>query len=222
MAELTTAEPTRRAASRPTQAGVSFPGAAKYPAPLPFRAVNRANRPEFDPGLQRHHLLPRQLLGVRCFGPLFETIGRERLGFDDFRRNGLLLPARDAGAVKMGLPLHRGPHRAYNALVIERVGQIEAGWAVLRGRAPEIAICEAAERLELLQRALRRRLLNPARRLRLNAHDPLGSGFDFAELDQMVEALWPATASACGEGGSTRGAETRGRAAKARQAELAT
>jgi hypothetical protein len=63
---------------------------------LPFRSVNRAGMPGYDPGVQRHHLLPRQLLGHRCFGPLFDLLGRDRLGFEDFRTNGLLLPASDS------------------------------------------------------------------------------------------------------------------------------
>lgn len=164
-------------------------------AGLPFRAVNRQNEPGYDPGMQRHHLLPRQLLAHRSFLPLFEAIGRERIGFEDFRSNGLLLPASDAAAVRIGLPLHRGPHRDYSALVFERVGQIEAGWSALRLRAPEIALGEAVQRLRLLQRALRRRLLDPVRkRLLLNRNDPLGREADFAEIDAMVDMLWPETA----------------------------
>ena len=164
-------------------------------AQLPFRAVNRRGEPDHDSGLQRHHLLPRQLLGAQCFGALFDTIGRERIGFDDFRSNGLLLPASDIAAIRIGLPLHRGPHRDYNAMVIERVGQIEGGWSALRLRAPEIALDNALMRLGLLQRALRRRLLDPVRkRLSLNRRDPLGQAVDFAELDAMAEALWAETA----------------------------
>ena len=90
-------------------------------ARLSFRAINRRDRPGHDPGLQRHHLLPCQLLSRRCFGALLDAIGPERIGFDDFRCNGLLLPANDHAAVRLGLPLHRGPHRNYNAMVIERV-----------------------------------------------------------------------------------------------------
>ncbi len=122
-------------------------------------------------------------------------IGRERIGFDDFRSNGLLLPASDGAVMRMGLPLHRGPHRAYNAMVIERVGQVESGWSELRCKAPEVALDQALLRLGLLQRALRRRLLDPLRkRLSLNRFDPLGAGVDFTELDAMAEALWPDTA----------------------------
>jgi len=161
---------------------------------LPFRAVNRRDAADYDPGLQRHHLLPRQLLQGRCFGTLFEAIGRERLGFDDFRANGLLLPATDAGAARIGLPLHRGPHRDYNAMVTERVGQVEADWSCRRLRAPEVALSEALARLRLLQRALRRRLLDPGRRpLRLNRAQPVLYNADFAELDALADSLWGST-----------------------------
>lgn len=144
-------------------------------------------------GMQRHHLLPRQLLTQRSLGPLIDTIGRERVGFDDFRLNGLLLPARDEAAVRVGLPLHRGPHRVYNAMVAERLGQIEADWSALRLKAPEIALDQALMRIGLLQRALRRRLMSERRRLRLNRHDPLGRDVDFTELDAMANALWTGT-----------------------------
>ena len=162
---------------------------------LPFRAVNKKDRPDFQPSLQRHHLLPRQLLSQRCFVPLFDTIGRDRLGFDDFRANGVLLPASGESALRLRLPLHRGPHRDYNSMVAERVGQIEVEWSRLRRAAPEVAPDQALMRFGLLQRALRRRLLEPERRrMRLNRRDPLGTGLDFAELDAMADALWVGTA----------------------------
>lgn len=169
-------------------------GTPRYRPRLPFRAVNRLGEPQFDPGLQRHHLLPRQLLGQGGFSALFEAIDRERVGFDDFRRNGMLLPANDAAALRLRMPMHRGPHRAYNALVAERVGQVEGEWARLRLRAPEVALTQALMRLDLLQRALRRRLLAPNRPfLQLNRHDPLGAGLDFACLDALADALWGVT-----------------------------
>lgn len=161
---------------------------------LSFRSVNRRDTPGYEPGLQRHHLLPRQLLSQRCFGAMFDVVGAELIGFDDFRNNGLLLPASDAVAMRIGLPLHRGPHRTYNELVIERVGQIEGGWAAQRLRAPEVVLRVAHQRLALLQRALRRRLLDQERRrFKLNRRDPLGRGVDFTELDAMADQLWPDT-----------------------------
>jgi hypothetical protein len=152
--------------------------------------------PGYQPGMQRHHLLPCQLLSARCFAPLFDAIGRDRLGFDDFRSNGLLLPAVGEWAFRLRLPLHRGPHRDYNEMVAERVGRIESDWSRMRLTAPEIALDQALMRFGLLQRALRRRLLEPERmHLQLNRNDPLDTGLDFAELDAMAESLWANTAN---------------------------
>ena len=79
-------------------------------------------------------------------------------------------------------------------MVAERVGQIERDWAGLRQRVPEFALDQALMRLDLLQRALRRRLLRPTgTRLKLNRGDPLGSGADFTALDAMADALWGET-----------------------------
>jgi hypothetical protein len=166
-------------------------------ARLPFRAVNRRDQPGYEAGMQRHHLLPRQLLSQRSLRPLFDAIGRDRLHFEDFRHNGLLLPADGESALRMRLPLHRGPHQAYNGMVAERVGQIESSWSRTRIVAAEIALDQALMRFDLLQRALRRRLLGADRpRVRLNRRDPLGAGLDFAELDAMAETLWAGTGDA--------------------------
>ena len=49
-------------------------------------------------------------------------------------------------------------------------------------------------RVDLLQAALRRRLMLTGQRpFRLNRRDPLGQGLDFAELDAMADALWAGT-----------------------------
>lgn len=91
------------------------------------------------------------------------------------------------------MPLHRGPHYRYNEMVIARVGRIEARWSAARSHHPDVALEEALMRLHLLQTALRRQLLNERRRVLLNRKDPLGTGFDFTELDAMAEALWAAS-----------------------------
>lgn len=157
-----------------------------------FRSVNARGTQGYDPGLQRHHLLPRQLLSQRCFGKMFTEVGRVRVGFDDFRRNGLLLPANEHTSIRTGMPLHRGPHRRYNEVVIARVGRIEARWSIARRTDEDKALIEVLLRLHLLQGALRRQLLSQRRRILLNRKDPIGTGFDFTELDAMAEALWAA------------------------------
>lgn len=162
--------------------------------PKPIRAVNQMGHANFQADMQRHHLLPRQLLHTDGLSRMLDKLGRERIGFDDFRRNGLLLPASVSAALRVGLPLHLGPHRDYNAMVTERVGQIEAEWSRLWQNDSRRANWEATFRLELLQRALRTRLLDAGRkRLRLNRKDPFRSGQDFRELDAMVDELWAVT-----------------------------
>ena len=165
---------------------------AQRPA-ISFRAINRRGDPEYDPSLQRHHLLPRELLKRNCFSRMFDHIDRRQVGFDDFRRNGLLLPVTESSVLRIGMPLHRGPHRNYNAMVIERVGSIEFSWSKDRLTDPREAMKDALFRLSLLQNALRKRLLSERRRLTLNRKDPLGTGFDFTTLDAMAEELWNAS-----------------------------
>jgi len=160
---------------------------------ITFQSVNRRGSPRYDPGLQRHHLLPKQLLGKRYFGRMFNSIGRVRVGFDDFRFNGLLLPSTEQASIHTGLPLHRGPHPVYNELVIERVGSIESRWEQVQRKDPDTAQQEALERMRLLQRALRLRLITEKKGFVLNRKDPLGTGFDFSTLDAMAEKIWRST-----------------------------
>jgi hypothetical protein len=161
---------------------------------IPFRSVNRADRPGHDPLMQRHHLLLRQIMTSQPLRRMVEGLDRRRLGFDDFRINGMLLPAHEETAIATSLPLHRGPHRHYNAVVMERLGQIERDWSARRGVHTHSAGEDALMRLALLQSALRRRLLaSMGRRLLLNRRDPFGNMVDFSELDAMAEALWGAT-----------------------------
>ena len=160
---------------------------------IPFRSVNRPGTRHYDPCAQRHHILPIQLKHAGSIGRFVSRIGAIRIGFDDFRCNGLLLPASERRAVQTGLPLHRGPHRHYNSMVIDRVGMIEQGWSRYASKDPATALQDALFRLSLLQSALRTKLLDERRRIVLNRKDPLGTGFDFSELDAMAEELWKVT-----------------------------
>ncbi len=157
---------------------------------LPFRSVNRPCAASYDPELQKHHLLPRQLERMSCFGKLFESLGWRQIGFRDFRTNGLLLPSTERAAIRTSLPLHRGPHRRYNEVVIARVGRIEHSWSRARKRSDRWAHEHAMMRLRLLQSALRRQLLSEQQRIVLNKRDPIGSGFDFTTLDAMAQSIW--------------------------------
>lgn len=104
----------------------------------------------------------------------------------------MLLPCKEETAIRLCLPMHRGPHRAYNEMVISRVGRIEKQWEIKSRIDDNQAAHEAIASLALLQKSLRKRLLDQKRRLILNRKDPIGSGFDFTELDAMADALWNA------------------------------
>ncbi|WP_309804490.1 AHH domain-containing protein [Novosphingobium capsulatum] len=159
---------------------------------MPFHCVNVGGSPGYQAHMQRHHILPCQVLTRAGLNVMLGRLGEAEVGFHDFRRNGLLLPATEAAAQRVLMPLHRGPHRQYNQLVLERIGQIEAGWQRRRGANDMAADREALMRLDLLQRALRRRLLDPRRwgGMPLNRRDP---AVDFSHLDAMAEMLWADT-----------------------------
>lgn len=158
-------------------------------APIPFMAVNRRDTSQYRPGLQRHHLVPRQVQRIAAFRRMFAGLGPEPVGMNDFRRNGMLLPACEGEAMRTGMPLHRGPHARYTAMVIERVGAIEREWSRGQGHASWV---EALVALDALQKALRRELLDPRcwHARPLHRRDP---ALDFTHLDAMAEMLWGAT-----------------------------
>ncbi|MBL8657750.1 MAG: AHH domain-containing protein [Altererythrobacter sp.] len=160
---------------------------------LSFAAVNRAGRPGHIPDLQRHHLLPRQAMRAPALQGMWSALGHATIGFDDFRRNGILLPSGESAVLRLGLPLHLGPHQHYNAMVLQRLGTIEAGWAQQRPYGATAARAGALLRIRLLQSALRRRILDTRRPLAFNRRDPLGHGRDFTVLDRLAEDLWLAT-----------------------------
>ncbi|MDG5751403.1 AHH domain-containing protein [Qipengyuania sp. XHP0211] len=146
--------------------------------------------PTYGRAMQRHHLLPCQLLSFPCFGRLFDKLGLWRISFDDFRDNGLPLPSREEAAVRLAMPLHRGPHRDYNEMVIEKVGRIEQSWSRSRRWSDDARHFDALNRLARLQDRLRLNLLDQRRAPRLSTKDPRRSAPDFADLDALAEDLW--------------------------------
>lgn len=106
----------------------------------------------------------------------------------------MLLPSCEKAARRTALPLHRGPHQDYNAMVINRVGDIEALWQIRRKSDCDAAGQDAIAELRLLQKTLRKQLLDEARPIRLNRKDPAGQGIDFSELDALADDLWAAAA----------------------------
>jgi hypothetical protein len=136
----------------------------------------------------RHHLIPSEVIRRTAFLPFFLSL--QCCGFDpnDFVTNGVLLPCTANAAVEHRLPLHRGPHRNYNALVAERIATL------IRNHCPAPSLparqTDALAAVRLLQRGLRRGLVQQPSFIRLNRRDPMSRDVDFRELDSEVEWLW--------------------------------
>ena len=88
------------------------------------------------------------------------------------------------------MPLHRGPHRDYNEMVIEKVGRIEQSWSKGRTWSDDARHIDALDRLARLQDRLRLNLLDRRRALHLSSKDPRSSVPDFSRLDALAEDLW--------------------------------
>ncbi len=75
----------------------------------------------WDNNFHRHHIIPIAVFYHAFCKAQFEIIKHYGFAFRDFSTNGILLPCTEQAALKYRLPLHRGPHRFYNELVLESV-----------------------------------------------------------------------------------------------------
>ncbi len=157
-----------------------------------FSMVNRKGGSDHNPHYQRHHLIPLQAGTISDLrGPLNE-MASGGFDFDDFERNGVLLPSDEKLALQTGRPLHRGPHPHYNELVIERLFLIKQLGARIENTSKRRVFFHL--RMRLLQAALRRALVGSALPVfRLNKKDPGLSSAAFADLDSCVDLLFVAT-----------------------------
>ena len=157
-----------------------------------FSMINRKNRRGYNPCYQRHHLIPLQAASMLEIREPLDRMVPGGFDYDDFEKNGVLLPATEQIAFETGQPLHRGPHPRYNQLVIDRLLLV----IQLASRIDNDIEREAFFRLRigLLQSVLRRALVGRALpAFRLNRKDPRLSSSAFAELDSCVDALYVAT-----------------------------
>ncbi|MEP2103202.1 MAG: AHH domain-containing protein [Parasphingorhabdus sp.] len=160
-----------------------------------FSKINRKNAEDYNPHYQRHHLIPLQ---VGTLPDVSIPLNTEIVGgfdFNDFDRNGVLLPSDEQLALETGRPLHRGPHPRYNELVIDRLLLIIRLSEQIKSRNERQTFFRF--RVNLLQATLRHVLLGSGlSKLRLNKRDPGPSAAAFRELDACVDILssqtqWP-------------------------------
>jgi A nuclease family of the HNH/ENDO VII superfamily with conserved AHH len=81
---------------------------------VPFGAVNLSHDRTYREGWVRHHLLPLQSLRDRALQPFLSSLSDDGFHMDDFRTNGILLPALQSIGKFAGLPVHFGGHPNYN------------------------------------------------------------------------------------------------------------
>lgn len=130
-------------------------------------------------GFQCHHLIPVRVCNMASFRSFFEKSRTSGFDPDDFRLNGMHLPCREKIAVAFGLPLHRGPHPAYNQMVAERLAAISV-----------LDKCES--RLQLMQflRALREGLRNCPEVDAIDRRNPFQPSVDMRRLDGDADFLF--------------------------------
>jgi A nuclease family of the HNH/ENDO VII superfamily with conserved AHH len=118
-------------------------------------------------GFQRHHVIPVNVIGRRVFAGLFALVAQVGFSPHSFMANGLLLPSTEAIAVQTGLPLRRGPHKQYDALIAEGLNII---WEDMRHG----AVLDNVNVLRLLSEFVGhiRRTLQHDGALLLNRNDP--------------------------------------------------
>ncbi len=116
---------------------------------LNFRSVNRRASVGYRSGWQRHHLIPYRLAIDPRAGPVLAMLTVYGFSFDDFTRNGVLLPASEAAACRSGLPLHAGPHPRYTRNVAQIVTSIGAETAHPIRRLARIFLFQANLRKQL-------------------------------------------------------------------------
>jgi len=157
-----------------------------------FSSVNQVGSENHNPDYQRHHLIPLQIGSTSELDETLKLLTTNGFDLDDFGRNGILLPCKEAEAFRTGRPLHRGPHPRYNEVVIERLLQITK--LSERYDDDDVRLNFLSNRMFLLQRGLRRGMdRGKLVKLRLNSRDPMCSSANFSQLDAHVDELYQST-----------------------------
>lgn len=87
-----------------------------------FRAVRSKCNLE---GFHGHHLISCQVVEARSFARFFGSLRSEGFEPDNFETNGIHLPSTEVNAMAFALPMHRGPHLRYNAMVAHHIAALE-------------------------------------------------------------------------------------------------
>lgn len=122
---------------------------------------------------------------------MFDQLQREGFALQHFACNGLMLPASESAALRLGHALHRGPHHGYSDVIAARVERIRVHFALQAPVDPGWARRTATMRLRLLQDVMRRALTDRHRAgFWLNRRDPMRLFADRPYLDDAIDRLF--------------------------------
>ncbi|MDZ7587701.1 MAG: AHH domain-containing protein [Parasphingorhabdus sp.] len=157
-----------------------------------FSKVTKYRKDIFLGEFQRHHLLPVQCHNIALINNRLLALTPLGFSLSEFESNGIYLPSTENGAMRYGLPLHRGPHPRYNQLVMERLLRIFKRTNIYYSAID--SLYWELFRVRILQKALRLALLRGSMQsVILNKRDPMRSRHDLTLLDERIDSLWSAT-----------------------------
>jgi A nuclease family of the HNH/ENDO VII superfamily with conserved AHH len=122
-------------------------------------------------GFHAHHLIPKQVARHRYFAQFMADLKNVGLNLDDFERNGIYLPYSERLGEIFQLPVHRGAHPLYNAMVSHHVAGLM-----------HLPIEDAAVAIRMLQLQLRAGLRSADSTPTELARNPMSTGLQ-ADMD---------------------------------------
>lgn len=159
---------------------------------MKFTDANRIGSVFYLSNYQRHHLIPLHARHIFVESWDIKSDSASQHYIDDFNKNGLMLPNNELESARTGLPMHRGPHPRYNALVIERMMTITRKARLFKKPREQYLFLDY--RTKLLQKALRKALIGrKLGRLVLNKRDPFQSSANSDPVDAVIDRIWCAT-----------------------------
>jgi hypothetical protein len=90
----------------------------------PFASVNSRGSANYLDGWHKHHVFTSQCRNDRELNLLFVAMEARGVSLNDFRFNGMLLPAVEKESRRANLPLHVVGHKLYNKGLLEHLHQI--------------------------------------------------------------------------------------------------
>lgn len=154
---------------------------------MPARGTRSSFSTPTRSGWHRHHLLPRHIENYPDLASFICRFSGEVTCLGNFDANGMFLPALEHLAIRERLPLHRGPHRHYNDVVIAVLDRIRKS-----AGSCDLPVSEGQRVIRRLQGTLRLALKISAQNadVALSSREPFGPAVALLALDRETDALF--------------------------------